>query len=283
MAKENNIPNINNLILVPRDTRELIQPLLSQMQNFYLRYNKFIMTDDEGNIDKKSAMKITPNFDNVLLKNIISELNDAAENMFGNNYVTFTKSIADKLIVGLGIESVIETSMTIHFTYGFPYIPGQSLKGAVRNYVIKYYFNSDEEKALTQSEVFCLLFGCNEETENRRKTALGKDYAGSIVFFDAYPNFLDNQVLSVDIMNPHYGEYYQDLKPPADYLQPVPINFLVLQNTDFNFILGTNKNINVEWNNSNYTLLNLAKTLTEETLTKFGIGAKTTVGYGYFK
>ncbi len=41
--------------------------------------------------------------------------------------------------------------------------------------------------------------------------------------------------LDLDIMNPHYGDYYQKKKdnkgnpiPPADYLNPVPVTFLAV-------------------------------------------------------
>ncbi|MEG8945801.1 type III-B CRISPR module RAMP protein Cmr6 [Rosettibacter firmus] len=280
---KNTSSEINEIILVPEDTRELVKSLLSKVDNFSLKYNKYILTDKEGKINKKSAMSSSFAFPAKLLNNKISELEQAAKSLFGTNKVIFTKSVVDKLIVGLGTESVLETSITLHHIYGFPYIPGQSIKGAVRNYVIKFYFDSDEEKALTQSKTFCLLFGCNKETESKKKSALNEDYEGSVVFFDAFPTFLDNQVISIDIMNPHYGEYYQDLEPPADYLQPTPINFLVVTNTDFKFILGTYKNIEVEWNDNKLSLLELARQFTEETLTKYGIGAKTSVGYGYFK
>jgi len=41
-----------------------------------------------------------------------------------------------RLIVGLGNESIYETSMTLHHIYGFPYIPGSAIKGVTRNYYI---------------------------------------------------------------------------------------------------------------------------------------------------
>jgi len=38
-------------------------------------------------------------------------------------------AIKGRMIVGLGDESVLETSIMLHHTYGVPYIPGSALKG----------------------------------------------------------------------------------------------------------------------------------------------------------
>lgn len=37
--------------------------------------------------------------------------------------------VQGRMAVGLGDESVLETSVTLHRTYGVPYIPGSALKG----------------------------------------------------------------------------------------------------------------------------------------------------------
>ncbi|HRV29817.1 MAG TPA: type III-B CRISPR module RAMP protein Cmr6, partial [Spirochaetia bacterium] len=104
----------------------------------------------------------------------------------------------------------------------------------------------------------------------------GQSNEGSVVFLDAYPQNIPN--LHIDIMNPHYGEYYQDAKPPADYLEPTPIKFLtVAPNTIFIFRVIINKH------KKNYeNIKQIIKTILEQALTKEGIGAKTALGYGIF-
>src|SRR5690348_13694917 len=37
--------------------------------------------------------------------------------------------VKGRMVVGLGSESVLETSICLHRTYGVPYIPGSALKG----------------------------------------------------------------------------------------------------------------------------------------------------------
>jgi hypothetical protein len=43
-------------------------------------------------------------------------------------------TVKGRMIVGLGDESVLETSIALHHTYGVPYIPGSALKGLASSY-----------------------------------------------------------------------------------------------------------------------------------------------------
>jgi CRISPR-associated protein Cmr6 len=78
-------------------------------------------------------------------------------------------------------------------------------------------------------------------------------------------------------MTPHYGEYYRGEKrtPPADYLTPNPILFLTVERTEFLFALAARTPKAVP-------LLPRAEEWLKGGLKELGIGAKTTVGYGYF-
>jgi len=48
----------------------------------------------------------------------------------------FPEKTKSRLIVGLGDESVYETSIRLHRNYGVPYIPGSALKGITKHIVI---------------------------------------------------------------------------------------------------------------------------------------------------
>lgn len=242
-----------------------------------------------------------------------------------------------RLIVGLGNESVYETSMTLHHIYGFPYIPASAIKGVVRSWIITEIFGNcksdspEENYPLINAEhraylntAFCTIFGCPKETKavefdeinkipkfknienNSYKylhpelTALKEEHQGKVWFFDAYPTELPT--IKADIMNPHYGKYYSDKTgktPPADHLSPVPIPFLTVESTSFQFIIGIkpidNKTLdkisdlsafissaNGKLTNT-FTLLQVVQYWLEQTLINHGIGAKTAVGYGYMK
>lgn len=105
-----------------------------------------------------------------------------------------------RMIIGLGDSDVQETTMTFHHTYGIPYIPGQAIKGIVKNYIICEYFNFEESKAL-KCENFKRIFGIENEKDSKDL------YKGDAIFFDAFPV---NEKINIkkDIMNVHYKGYY---------------------------------------------------------------------------
>ena len=99
-----------------------------------------------------------------------------------------------------------------------------------------------------------------------------------IIFFDAFP--ITSPILSPDIMNNHYPDYYEGgKKPPADWQSPRPILFLTVKETKFKFVLG----IKPKDEKDNPKLLQKAIDLLNSALKEKGIGAKTAVGYGYMK
>lgn len=52
------------------------------------------------------------------------------------NVATCEMAVTDRLIVGLGAESVLETGITLNKVYGVPVIPGSALKGLTRHYFL---------------------------------------------------------------------------------------------------------------------------------------------------
>jgi CRISPR-associated protein Cmr6 len=103
---------------------------------------------------------------------------------------------------------VLETAMTLHRVYGLPFIPGSGLKGMTRAYA-----ELVEEKSERERE-FYRVFGSQREDEEQ---------AGEVIFFDAIPAQVPQ--LKLDVMNPHYSEYYRGGNiPPADWLRAYPDN-----------------------------------------------------------
>lgn len=176
----------------------------------------------------------------------------------GNAIKEFQLSLLWRMVIGLGASHPQETSMTFHHIYGIPYIPASAIKGITRHWVTAKYFNNNEDEALKDDD-FMNIFG----TQNKK---------GKIIFFDAYP--VANINLKIDVMTPHYPDYYSDKKEPADWQSPNPIKFLTVERTTFNFYLSCKEN---------NKLLDKALPWLKEALSKFGIGAKTAIGYGYFK
>lgn len=206
-----------------------------------------------------------------------------------------------RLVVGFGAEHVLETNLCLHRIYGFPIIPGSAVKGVTRAW--KFWELAEQlnmqEDHLSQLER--LLTEGTEQTQREtwRKLHPNRDFAewqamscdfyevfgtteqqGQVVFFDAYPSDSQKLGLELDIVNPHYGDYYQKKDrqgnpiPPADYLTPKPTYFLtVAEGSPFQFAVASKDS----------DLTAKAKGWLTCALTDLGIGGKTAVGYGVFQ
>lgn len=197
-----------------------------------------------------------------------------------------------RFITGLGRKGPLEAGFTFH-RYGFPILPGSSVKGIARAYAFyqlaevlqpqdlialdkllseddekKYregfdkYFSTASQDARTQADQFRAIFG----TTNN---------AGRAIFLDAIPTRVPS--LELDIMNPHFPKYYQGDEFPTDWQSPNPVFFLtVAPNTEFRFAVG--------WRGAQDEQLRArAQEWLTKGLTELGAGAKTSAGYGYFK
>ncbi|WP_457548552.1 type III-B CRISPR module RAMP protein Cmr6 [Archaeoglobus sp.] len=228
----------------------------------------------------------------------------------------FAMKTKSRLVIGLGDESVYETSIRLYRNYGVPYIPGSALKGVVKHYSIhkivesnyrklKEEFKKEDffelaegvQKLVEESDdskiidVKSLSFNLNENSiilEDLRKIFGTQSYEGSIIFFDAFPTpdqLKDKPILELDVMNPHYQPYYsaseRELqtnveKAPGDWHSPVPIFFLTVpKGIEFQFAIAPRNEEGIEF-------LDKAKDLLISALKEFGVGAKTSLGYGRF-
>lgn len=176
---------------------------------------------------------------------------------------TFEASPEWRLIVGLGGTSVLETTITLHRIYGLPFIPGSAIKGMTRAYA--------ELVAEAKTELINRIFGPPPSSPDKKLKA------GEVIFLDAIP--LPPIRLAVDVMNPHYGEWYlqkQKKIAPGDYLSPVPVAFLTVEKgTRFRFALAARRPNQTE-------LVKQAEQWVRQALNEIGIGGKTAAGYGFF-
>lgn len=283
---------------LPKDTRDLLLALQSP-DNFALKLNKVARFDKRmGKFQffkrerKGENYEIRANYGDINFKQLADRELSNAERLFSKNHIySLDLSIDWRMVQGLGIESVYETSLTLHHTYGIPYIPASTLKGVVRSWIIAEKFQQREDHAI-RDEQFCNLFGCpaelvlevpDENKKGKKKKVKFPSFfkearQGKITFFDILP--MEAPIIEVDIMNPHYGPYYADNNaktPPADYHNPVPVHFITVAKTKFRFIVGA---YDIKWLKETIE----KKPITEwmlEALTVHGIGAKTAVGYGY--
>lgn len=272
-------------VFLPRDTREAIQKLSPETVNFGLLLNKMGKYIQQGTEKEGFVLPGTNDFPfKVKFTGIdFEKLTKRRESAIKETGLLLeTEKVEGKiqwrLVVGLGGESIYETALTLHPVYGFPYVPGSAVKGAVRSAVIKEFFAGDEKVAL-KDEGFFLVFGKDDDGAVSASQGL-------VYFFDAYPACPPKVV--VDVLNPHYAPYYQDTSgifPPGDYYNPVPVFFLTVEDTPLVFFLGVRKEKNKIIGQGRFKgekLLETAVFWLKKTLAEYGLGAKTSAGYGLF-
>jgi CRISPR-associated protein Cmr6 len=263
---------------------------LDVVKNPALIFGKFIpytLEKKEENENKDKYLQLVIKETNFLLQNtnLLKTLQERVEHWIkniGNNLEKFEAETSWRLVIGLGASHPQETSMTLHHIYGIPYIPGSAIKGVTRHWaVLKFADNNrkDNEKFEDAIKRIAGALESGNDLNIEVDKITFKDLIeifgtqkqqGKVIFFDAYP--VGKIKLKIDIMNPHYPKYYSEGQPPADWQSPVPIKFLTVEDTKFQFYLVS----------KNEDLLKKSLDLLKEALKHHGIGAKTALGYGIF-
>jgi len=279
------LPNMK----VPKDTQEALKDF-KEIDNFHLKLNQFARFEEGKPIFFKSTkgkvdFSIVPNFGDFNFKDNLTKQEQIIKALFGENYHEKDLTTSYRLVIG-GEVTVYETSMRLHHIYGIPYIPASGIKGVVRSYIITEKFATELENYKDRYTKFEeeVLFAKDEKGEYIEKEFVdifgSQDKTGKVTFFDAFPT--DKPNLKVDIMNPHYGDYYSKKEAPTDTKNPVPINFLTVEDTKFRFMIGAKEELNSFIIKDKEEKDKTIETWLTEALQNHGLGAKTAVGYGYF-
>ncbi|MBF0226754.1 MAG: type III-B CRISPR module RAMP protein Cmr6 [Desulfobacterales bacterium] len=217
----------------------------------------------------------------------------------GYSVCSFKLTTASRLACGLGISSLAENGFFMDRVWGIPYLPGSSLKGIAQDWalieldVFTEKQNRRETKRLNKD--FIAIFGAQSAEEGEIMDKYWKDRKGTVIFLDAVPILENISPYDIDIVNPHYSDYYSSKgdKPPADYERPNPNFFLTVKkeikfqfaiaakDAKFQFQDKEGKEIDVDI--SAQKLLSNATQYLQNALQEHGIGAKTHIGNGYFK
>jgi len=167
-----------------------------------------------------------------------------------------------RVIVGLSGESPSETAITLHHTFGVPYLPGSALKGLTAFYARNYLQDAGWRLHAdgTAGAGYRTLFGDTTQV-------------GCVTFYDAYyvPDSAPHkQALHTDTITVHHQAYYQGKnEAPADWDKPTPVPFVSAAGVYLVALGG----LDAAWVEASLTILAMA-------LDELGIGAKTSSGYG---
>jgi CRISPR-associated protein Cmr6 len=148
----------------------------------------------------------------------------------------------------------------LHRTYGVPYIPGSALKGLAASYAHHCL-----------GEQWC-------RGETFHNLVFGKcDEAGYITFFDALPlpgTGQHGSALAPDVITVHHQRYYQQEEgAPSESDNPNPVPFLSATGQYLLALASPDFQEPTRWVDITFQIL-------AEALDTFGIGAKTSSGYG---
>jgi CRISPR type III-B/RAMP module RAMP protein Cmr6 len=192
--------------------------------------------------------------------------------------------VAGRMIVGLGAENVLETGIRLHHTLGMPIIPGSALKGLAAHYCDSIWGERDSKTPSSEAGHFG---GPRKQTgrNDRQAEPPGKYYqlifgttedCGCVVFHDAwYVPGSSPRPLVLDVMTPHHPGWLDGSSPPTDFDSPRPVPFLSV----------TGKfRIAVAWRGPGHPdaskWTELALSLLKQALADWGVGGKTSSGYG---
>ena len=197
--------------------------------------------------------------------------------------VLATPERSSRLIVGLGSENVLETGIRLHHTYGMPILPGSALKGLAAHYCDQIW--GERHVETPSSEAHRFRGGRREDKQRNQKAEPPGDYhqllfgttadSGCIIFHDAWLIPDSQKSLVLDVMTPHHPKWLDGSVPPTDFDSPIPVPFLS--------VTGTFR-VAVSWHGpasdmaKNWT--ELLRSLLCDALKDWGVGGKTTSGYG---
>lgn len=211
--------------------------------------------------------------------------------------------LRSRLLIGHGNPSPTDVGLTVHHTWGVPMLPGSALKGLLAHYVDAVYGPADpslppwgqpeaeREHARYQGvtwagrriqrgpgDVYRALFGAPDADEDpaQRASGLGAGaQRGQVVFHDALYDPRGPEAkgpFAADVLTVHQKSYYRDegKSAPNDYDAPNPVSFLsVLPRTRLLVALSGPP----DWTE-------LASRLLFAALAEWGVGGKTSSGYG---
>jgi CRISPR-associated protein Cmr6 len=173
-----------------------------------------------------------------------------------------------RFVSGTGNPHPVENGMAWHPTLCVPYLPAAGVKGLAHAFA-RHWKGWDETKLKR-------IFGSGADS-----AANGKPGAGRIEFHDLLP--LEPVKLMVDVMTPHYGDWYakggsiasssDHEKIPAPWHNPVPIPFLVVEQAEFMLLLRARAGAHADD-------VSMVEELLVTALHIAGAGAKTATGYG---
>ncbi|MGH7707209.1 MAG: type III-B CRISPR module RAMP protein Cmr6 [Vulcanimicrobiaceae bacterium] len=269
-----------------------------------LAYDAWAPTGDDGKVaDAKSAAWLAKVAQLRISADYAHAFRRWKSNFSEKDARIFELTLASRLLVGHGNPSATDVGLTLHHTWGVPIIPGSALKGLCAHYVDAVYGPGDRSCAPWEQPeldrvpyqgvswhgrriqrgpgaIYRALFGAPDTKDDEMMRSHDFDSgaaSGLVAFQDALyvaGSATDDRPFASDVLTVHQETYYRHLGAtwPNDYDDPNPVAFLTVRpGVKMLFaICGA-----AEWTE-------LAERLLKEALGEWGVGGKTSSGYGRF-
>ncbi|MED4271490.1 type III-B CRISPR module RAMP protein Cmr6 [Geobacillus stearothermophilus] len=259
------------MLFHPKDTQEVVQKANKSMA--HLAYHLHYFLEHQWN-EKKRVWEPSKKLKPVAILPELQEVGEQLRVQREQAMVEWAQTggvkklkarLSGRIVHGLGAGHVRETSLTIHPVYGLPYIPASSVKGLVRHWFIEAYCEGDE-KRLSEHEIGREIFG----TQGNR---------GRVQFHDIF--LIDGLQLAGDVLAVHMKDYYEGKQAATDDQKPVPVSFWTVMAKEVDVYLTAHRSA-PQSGEETTRLLEAAAFWTKQALTEWGIGSKTSSGYGRF-
>ena len=227
-----------------------------------------------GVVDTLDKLKKLPDHSVKLLAAFCTRQNTAAE-LLGEQVLVVPFISTAPFATGLGNEHPLENGFAFLTPYGLPYLAGSGIKGVIRTAAEELASGEWGDVKGWNEDAIRALFGPGEEDRTRDT----HPQQGALRFWDALP-ILYKDEMSVEIMTPHHGEYYQGKHSPHNSENPNPISFLAVPaKSQFTFFVECNAGL-LRDDTLCQTWRNLLAAAFDHAGKWLGFGAKTAVGYG---
>lgn len=248
---------------------------------YYAGWNSDWSKPKNGVVPMLDELKKLPDHSIKLLAAFCARQNTAAE-LLGEQVLALPCISTAPFATGLGNEHPLENGFAFLTPYGLPYLAGSGVKGVIRTAAEELASGEWCEQGEAQGwneETIRTLFGPGEEDPTRDT----HPQQGALRFWDVLPR-LHKDEMSVEIMTPHHGKYYQQGKHgPHNSESPNPISFLAVPaKSKFTFFVECDAAL-LRDDTLRKTWRNLLEAAFDHAVKWLGFGAKTAVGYGRMK
>jgi CRISPR type III-B/RAMP module RAMP protein Cmr6 len=215
---------------------------------------------------------------------------------FQGTVVTFEATLGSRMMINLAGGVVENAGIALDRCFGWPVIPGSAVKGITRVQALWEIREASGQEKLRLLRLAMLLlgygahdvrgdFGWAGGARDAQRTAqeIGpQDFKGCACFLPAYPT--TPPTLVVDMVNPHYPEYYGGRRSRAeDNENPIPNYFPAVEaGSAFGFAATLNRVPGLPGVTA-ASLLPQVQQWLQRAVTRKGLGAKTAAGYGWFE